>query len=389
MLTSARPLIAMALLLGATASPALFAQGRTSALIGAQLDKQIKLELANTPLPRVLTAIEEQTGVPVRVSDDVYGTLPWGEQTPITATIQGMTLRDALSAISSKLGLQFDLRDEYVELSPVPSLRRIARRSTLQELRTLDVLGTRRLPVSAQGWTLETLMRALDDALAALDREAAVAKQTPPGLVVEFRPTPDLDPNQQAILVSRDATLTDALDAIAQQTKLTWYPWGDSVVVLPKRDVIAGRLERPVSLRYDGVDVAQVLVDLARQTGVELAIEPGAIQRVTPEFRIIRMSVESASARQALESLQGYTGLGYAITDTGVYVWNQNSNPASASRGRVIATITTPSGANVLIYEDMLSPEARDALRAEQQHAAAKLDETLSRATSRPVEPAN
>lgn len=378
MTRTARTLAALAAVaLLATSLPA---ADRTSALIGAQLDKLVKLQLDNTPLPQVLATIERETGVPVRVSDDVYATLPWGEQTPITASVEGLSLRDALTAISGKLGLRFDLRDEFVELSPVPSLRRMGRRATLQELRTLDLLGTTKLPPSPSGWTIDSLGRAIDQRFVDIDRQRASTKAAPASLVLELRPAQGVDLAKSPVLVPRDASIADALDALASQSKLTWYPWGDSVVVLPKRDVVAARLDRPVSMRYDGVDIATVLIDLSRQAGFEIAVEPGAIQRVPPEFRIIRIGVEGvAPARKALETLQGFTGLGYVVTDDAVYVWNQNSNPASGQRGRVVATMTTPSGATVLIYEDQLSPEARETLRGQQQRAAQRLEAELKR----------
>ena len=280
--------------------------------------------------------------------------------------------------MSGKLGLRFDLRDEFVELSPVPSLKRMGRRATLQELRTIDLLASAKLPTRGDGWTIATLAQAVDAGLLAID-QSLVAKQQPPAhLVLEFRPAEGVDAAKTPVLVQRDATLADALDAIASQSKLTWYPWGDGVVVLPKRDVVAARLDRPVSLRYDGTDIAQVLMDLARQSGVEFAIEPGAIQRVTPEFRIVRMSVESASVRQALESLQGFTGLGYVVTDDGVYLWNQSSNPASATRGRVIATVQIAPLTNALVYEDQLSAEAKKALNDARDAYVARLETQLT-----------
>ena len=377
MIRTARPPL-VALLLALSCASRATAADPSSALINAQLDKLVKLDLSNTPLPQVLKKIESETGVPVRATDDVYATLPWGEQTPITASVEGLTLRDALAAISGKLGLTFDLRDEAVELSPVASLRRLGRRATLQELRTLDLLATQKLATSANGWTIATLTAAIDAGLLAIDQQLAAQKQPAAHLVLEVRSTQATDAAKSPVLVPRDATLAGALDALAQQSKLTWYPWGDGVVVLPKRDVIAAKLERPVSLRYDGTDIAQVFIDLGKQSGVDLSIEPGAIQRVPPEFRIIRMSVESASVRQALESLQGFTGLGYVVTDDGVYIWNQNSNPASATRGRVIATVQIAPYTSALVYEDQLSPEARKALNDMRDQYVGQLEAMLT-----------
>ena len=357
-----------------------FAQIRqsSSALINEQLDQLIKLDLNKTPLPQVFKTIETQTGVPIRVTDDVYDTLPWGAQTPITASLENLKLRDALDAIGSKSGLQFDLRDEFVECSPVAPLRRLGRRATLEELRTLDIIKTRIVTKSSGSFTLSELARLIDDNLLALEKDSAPGS-APGGrvrIVLELRASPSVDLAKTSVAVYRNATVAGALDVFDAQSPLTWYPWGDSIVILPKQDVIRHLLDRNVTLRYDGVDINQVLLDLSKKTNVPFQIEPGAIQRVTPEFRIIKLSAD-ATIRQSLESLQGYTGLGYVITDQGVYIWNQNSSPSNAGRGRVIATISV-GGASVMVYENQLSPEARAALKAKQDQAVAALEAWLT-----------
>jgi hypothetical protein len=376
-MTSLRPIaVGLCLCLVTLAVPSAYAQARTSssALISEQLDQLIKLDLNKTPLPQVLKTIEAQTDVPIRVTDDVYDILPWGKQTPITASLENLKLREALDAIGSKLGLQFDLREEYVECSPQAPLRRLGRRATLEELRTLDLVKTRVMSRSAASLTLAELAKAIDDSL--LELERSKASGPPVKIMLEVRTSPGVDLTKTTVVLPRGATIANALDVFDSQSPLTWYPWGDSIVVLPKQDVIQQQLDRVVTLRYDGVDINQVLLDLSKKTNVPFQIEPGAIQRVTPEFRIIKLSAD-ATIRQSLESLQGYTGLGYVVTDTGVYIWNQNSSPAAARRGRVIATVQV-GNAQVLVYEDQLSPEARQALIDQQSKAVSDLEAALT-----------
>src|SRR3954471_6816769 len=112
----------------------------TSALINKALDTQQKLEL-DTTLPQAMTQIGSMTGVRIEADPAVWDLLPWGEQTNITAKIENHTLREALSAITLKLGLEYALTDEAVELRPMPALRRLGRRSTVQELAALDLLN--------------------------------------------------------------------------------------------------------------------------------------------------------------------------------------------------------------------------------------------------------
>ena len=76
-------------------------------------------------LLQVVQSIQHDTGVPIEVSPSVYDLLPWGDQTNITAKIENQTLRQALDAITRKLGLTYALKDEFVELEPDPALIRL------------------------------------------------------------------------------------------------------------------------------------------------------------------------------------------------------------------------------------------------------------------------
>src|SRR6266480_5773285 len=79
----------------------------SSAMINQALDKQVVLQITDTPLPTAMETIKQTTGVPLTTAPGVYDLLPWGEQTNISAKIQNQTLRGALDAITRKLGLNF------------------------------------------------------------------------------------------------------------------------------------------------------------------------------------------------------------------------------------------------------------------------------------------
>jgi type II secretory pathway component GspD/PulD (secretin) len=336
----------------------------TSALINRQLDQRVKLNLNDTPLPNVFKTIQDQTQVPLWVSEDVWATLPWGRQTPITASIPDLPLRDALRAICGSLGLQFELGDQSLEIRPAAALLRLSRRATLEEVRTLDTLARTPLAINARSVRLDTMLAAIDQKLGRP--------------VIDFRPA-DVAQPEQALPIAQDATLAEALDVIHRETRLTWYPWADGVIVIAKREANRLRLDRPVNLRYDGVDIQQVLQDLSTQSGLPFQIEPGAIQRVAAEFRIVNLTID-APLRQALESLQGYTGLGYVLTDEGVYIWNQSATPAQ-SRGRAIVAVPLPDGSMGLVFEDQLSPAARETVRSEIERAVHRIESATTRPT--------
>ena len=80
----------------------------SSALINEAMDRTVKLQVDGV-LPQVLKAIEDQTNVPIKAGPAVYDLLPWGDQTNVSARIENQTLRQALTAITRKLGLTWEL----------------------------------------------------------------------------------------------------------------------------------------------------------------------------------------------------------------------------------------------------------------------------------------
>ncbi|HLL90804.1 MAG TPA: hypothetical protein VK324_15995, partial [Tepidisphaeraceae bacterium] len=232
--------------------------------------------------------------------------------------------------------------------------RRLGRRATLDELRALDLLASTPAEFGPPPMKVK-------DLLAAVDKRLADAKAD---FAVENRAGPDVA--GRAVDYPRNATLMDALEAVVAQTEATWYPWGKSLVALPKDDQVRNQLAKTVNKRYNGVNVAQVLLELSQEAGVEFTIEPGAIQRLPPEARNVRMLLDNASVQQALEYIAGFTGLAYQVNDRGVAVWNPNTLPGTGGSARdpVVAILPLDGGGELLIQASQLPPDVRDYLRA-------------------------
>jgi hypothetical protein len=355
-----------------TASPAARAQD-SSALINEALDKPVKLAI-NTELPAAMSGIARQTGVRIEADRKVWDLLPWGEQTKVTATIENQSLRDALNAIAHKLGLETVLREQAVELRPMPALTRLGRRSTVQELQALDLLSSTPLNLKKPSPTIRDVIDAVDEALVA---------HKP--YVVEFRPGDAIKP-EQGVSVPRNATLSAALESLTKDTGLTWYPWGDSIVVVPKEVQVRNQLGKTITRRYNNADVTQVLTELAQQSGVEFSIEPGAVQRVSPEFRRITLVLDNASVREALENISGFTGLGYVVNDKGVYVWNQSSAPPAPVQERSIGMIPLEgSGIQIFLRPSDLDEDVRQYLESRRKREIEKLREMMKEEGFKPT----
>ncbi|MCS7032776.1 MAG: hypothetical protein NZ561_02145 [Phycisphaerae bacterium] len=357
-----------------------FAQN-TSALINEQLDALIKLDLKTT-LPEALRQITQQTGVRLEAAPSVWELLPYGRQTPITAKLENLTLREGLTELTRALGLRFELKDEAVEIQPLPALARLGRRATLDELRTLRALHAARLdvPVNARGIPYPQLIEALAARLAAL---------SPP---VEFENRAGDLPANPLIGIAREVSLLDALEAMSAQTSVTWHPWGNGIIVLKKQEQVSNQLSRPVTLRYSGEDVTQVLADLAAKSGVPFTFRPGSIQHIPAEFRRIRLVVDNAPITQALESISAFTGLGYSYDERGVYIWNQTYGVDAGQRDPAVVLFDLGDGVNVVLPRSHLPPDvqqyieqkrAQDVIRVIRE----KMQKEGFQPTTQPAEP--
>lgn len=364
----ALPLIAAILL--AVAGRA--AAQSSSALINEALDKPIELDV-DTTLPQVVKTIEDKSAVPIRVTAAAYEMLPWGDQTKLTAKISNQTLRQALTAITAKLGLRFIVGDQAVELEPIPALTRVARRCTVDELAAIDVLASLPFPDTKTLVPMEKIASDIDAGLAAAKSD----------YVVDGRVTEDV--GKQTVRLPRGASFLTALEEMHRQTRATWYPVGKTVVVVQKEQLIQNLLSRPITVRFNGVDVAQVLTELARRSGVEFSIEPGAVQRIAPESRVIKLELENASTRQALESIAAFTGLHYVQSDGGVYVWNPAANAAPRRADRVVGIVTLDNGLQILLPENDLPADVREFLRAKKATTIDALREQMKKENFKPT----
>lgn len=343
----------------------------TASLINEAMDKQATIEL-NDVLPNALKKIENQTGVRLRAEAAVYELLPWGTQTNVQAKIENRTLRQALEAITRKLALTFVVRDESVELQPTPPLRRMPRRATSQELATLDYLSITPANLATDRMPLEKLVGLIDQKLVEARQPFAIENRGADAAA------------NLPVFVPRNATLSEALESITRDTNQTWYPWGKSIVVLPKQDQIRQQLEKQVTMRLNGVDVAQVLLDLSRRCGVPFDIQAGAIQNIPPESRNLRLLLDNASIHQAMESIAGVTGLSYSIADKGVMVWNQQQ-AGRVPRDPVIGLITLDNGLQVLVPTSQVPPDMREYIQMKTKKELDKIRQMMKDENFKPA----
>ena len=351
-----RPLVSFAIVL--VLSPAWVVAQSSSALINEALDKQVKLEFPqNTPLPQVMAAITKDTDVPLTTDPSVYELLPWGEQTGLTAQIANQTLREALAVITRTLGLTFVLKSEAVEIRPLPALKRLGRRSTPGELEVLNLLASTPAELKSDRPTVKELLGAVDAKLEGAKSDFAI----------EDRAFDDAS-SGTPVPVARNATLMEALESLVEATGATWYPWGKTIVFVPKEEHVRTQLAKEISVRYNGVDIAKVIAELSHRSGVPFTIEPGAVQNIPPEARNVGLILDNTSIQQALEYIGGFTGLAYVVNEKGVYLFNKQAGTGGgARRDPVLAIVRLDSGAEVLIPESEVPPDVREYLKSKRK----------------------
>lgn len=350
----------------------------TSALINEALDKNVSLNV-NGVLPAVLKGIEEKTGVRITATDQVYELLPWGEQTNLMAKIENQTLRAALTAIAQKLGLVWELGQFDVSLKPMPALARLGRRATINEIQSLQLLRTTKFAGSQPQMSVQDLLRAVDQQLAAVKD---------PSVALDIRSGDPADPQgasfqlDKPVNVPRDSHLSTVLEDLTRQSNATWYPWGTKIVVVPKQQQVRMLLDKSITAHFNGTDIGRVLDQLSQASGVPFQIEPGAFQRVPTQYRSIRLDLENATVRQVLEDIRGVTGLDYVVKPEGLYVWNQNPNsgPPAAAGGAadpVVAMIPTEGGMQVMLRDSELPPDVRAFLAHKKAEQVRKLRQQM------------
>jgi hypothetical protein len=362
--------LSLALLFAICLAPRTRAAPDSSALINEALDQPVVLKL-NTVLPKAVSAIADKTGVKVEVDPAVWDLLPWGEQTNIEVNLDKQTLRAGLEAVAKRLGLVMVLKAQAVELQPMPALRRLGRRATDKELDALYLLSTTpldNLPAAdKEKARVEQVIEAVD----------AKLQQVRPDLAVEFRRR-DMVKTDQPIFIPRNATLADALEAVSRETPATWYPWGRSIVVLPREMQIRNnQLGRPIDTRFDGVDISQVLVELEQASGVPFEIEPGAIQRIPPESRRVTLILSPGTVQQALEAISGYTGLDYVVKGDGIYIWNQSAGTATSATDPAVGMIQLDNGVQVMLRRSQLPADVQEYIDYRKNKAIANLRQMM------------
>ncbi|HEV8603983.1 MAG TPA: DUF4974 domain-containing protein [Tepidisphaeraceae bacterium] len=346
----------------------------SSALINKALDEQLKMKL-DTTLKGAMDKISEQSGVKIKEDPIIWDLLPWGRDTAVKATFENVTLREALEVITRKLGLTMVLREQAVEIGPMPALKRLGQRSGRDELRALDLLASKQLGLETDHPTIKRLLEAIDLKLAA-EKDVQMAIENRIGDAVS---------QERTVFVPRNATLMDALESLPKETRATWYPWGKTIVVASKDEPTRRMLSKPLTIRPGerGMDITTVLTELATRTGVSFEIQPGALAAIPVDARTVRGVMDNAPAQQILEAIAGATGLQYAIADDKVIISSASGEPNR--REPNIGFIQLDIGMQVLVPMSQVPADLKEFIRYRTQRELARMRKMMEEEGFKPT----
>jgi hypothetical protein len=298
-------------------------EGGLAVAIEQALDQSTDLDIQDKSIAVAFDELSRRTGVRIDIDASVLDRLPYGPQTALTAKFEHAPLRECLRSMLAPLGLTFAVRENAVHVLATAPLRRIVRRATWDELDTLKRLAE--TPWSDELWQA---MEFQFDSSVPEDCED-------PGKL------------RGRVDAAGAGSAGDVLEIATATFGCTWYPSGRKIVVLSKKRQIERQLEQRVSLRFFHAPVQDVLLDLGREAGTLMKMDPGVIallpRAVAESFSL---TIENTTIRQALEVISGTTGLRFDVDDDGIHV---SANPFSPEQGAEGTTGTAAARANEVV----------------------------------------
>lgn len=266
------------------------------------LDKPVNIVMDSAPVADVFRKITVATGVKFIIDPRTLDALPYGAHTQMRVTFENVTLREALNRMLSQRALRWRIDGQAVRILPSDALTRMCRRASYDEFEILGRMHSLKLQPATR---VEKILAQLRKATGADDLRL-------PALDVEL-----VERASKAL----PCTAAVWLDALCEPAGLTWYLWGEDIVIIDRKAQVKRQLQKHVTLRYKGADIVEVLRDLAGKADVALSMAPGVLKYLPAEARTnFNLVMADATVDQALEVISGATGLVFAHTAEGIRV---------------------------------------------------------------------
>jgi hypothetical protein len=277
------------------------------ALIEQALDEPSKIELTGVKLGQAFEIVTEQTGVEVMMPPEVMALIPYGADTLVNASIENIPLRQGLIDLVAPLGMTFEVRDDHVEIVPIPPLVWLGRAATWAELDLLAALREMQPGVSEAD---------LDGLRERIQFQVSV-------------------PDPFTVLASaiRDTGAGNGIEVLSVACDKLGWAWtmsGERIIVLSIEQQYRRQLQWSIRVRISNQPLPEAIRRVGLHAGVPIRLEPGALQTLPADVqRHFSLNVNDLSAEEALDMISAYTGLGYLINQDGVLFYQVDRNAAA------------------------------------------------------------
>ncbi len=338
--------------------------------VGRSLDKPIaELILDDLALPKAMDRMAAETGVSISIDPRALDRLPWGAQTRLSRlSLHDTTLREALPDILAPLGMRYEVRDAELRILAGPSLSRLTRRATWDELRLLAELS--RTPFTPEAFDLFEIQYRIT---AKVDAPALLLKQ---------------------LESVGHGNIASVLEPATGSLCWTWLVEEDHIVIITRQAAIARAMARRMTGRYERRHLGEILFELGREADVHVHLKPGTFKQLLPAaVQHYSLFLTNVSIRQALDYIAADTGLAYRIESDGVHVGpadniNELSLTKAINADPYIAKLSVPLGLEGYSFEFLVrESELPDDVRTKRREAIARFVDQLRReaATSQPA----
>ena len=286
----------------------LMAQSKSSdlrTLIEQALNEPVPITLEDTTLGEAIQQLAEQTGIDIVMRPEVMNLAPHGAETPVQkVNIPHKSVREGLTAIFSRLGMTFIVRGDHVEIVPTEALYGLGRTPTWVELDTLAALAATHLGTDMQ-------------ALAKLESGVQFQVDRPDSwrLLSEAMRRVGAGPGDEVLTIA------------CGELGWAWTLSGEQITITSMGDEIRRRLQQPISLRTQERPLFEVMQVLADHINVDIHADPGALASLPEHLQHgFSLTVYDKPGEEVLDTIAGYTGLGYLIEPDGVLFYNPRTD---------------------------------------------------------------
>ncbi len=333
---------AAGLLIAAWISPVSGAGDPGAVTLEAKLDGKAEIQLKNVTLREAFDRIEQKTGI-VFSLDSARGAielLPYGEQTQISATLEGMAWRAGIRDILKPLALTYELGENQVYILGTKELSQQPKRLGLEELNAIVKLQQ------------ITLTRREEKILRQIEQVSGISF----GVILNGERRKELDDDiAETILTNHPQRATEVLDLYANRcgkmehdrAAWSWYVRGGEgdgldIVFLPAKEISLMKLERRVTREFKNVPLQTILQELTEHAGMTAEFQPGCIGMLDESVRNrSSLVIRGGTVRSALEALEGLTGLAYDPYDLNRLRFSAGEGIKNLSPDRPMPTTST------------------------------------------------